>query len=80
VTSPVNGPADYLKLGSHNMHCAMCARKFKAEDLQKNWKGLWVCPADFEPRHPQDFARSVAEKPPGETQYYGPSFVPLPSD
>lgn len=80
MTSPVNGRADYLKLGTHNMQCAMCARKFKADELHKNWKGFWVCSADFEPRHPQDFVRGVVEKPAGETQYYAPSFVALPSD
>lgn len=81
MTQPTSGPADYLKLGTHNMQCAMCARKFKADELLKNWKGLWVCRADFETRHPQDFVKAGRpEQPVGETQYYPPSFVALPSD
>lgn len=75
MSAPPKGRADYLKLGSYNAHCAECGAKFKAEDLQKNWKGFWVCHRDWEPRQPQDFVRGVPETPTPWQQEYGPSFV-----
>lgn len=29
--------------------------------MKKRWDGLWVCPFDFETRHPQDFLRAKKE-------------------
>lgn len=54
---------NWYKHGSWNALCDICSRKRKAEDLRKNWKGLFAC-ADtcWEPRHPQDFIRGVEEK------------------
>ena len=52
--------ADYFKPGSWNALCDRCGRKFKADELQKTWQGYYVCKADFEPRHPQDFVRAPA--------------------
>lgn len=53
----------WYKHGSWNVLCDVCGFKRKAEDVRKNWKGLFVC-ADscWEPRHPQDFLRGVEEK------------------
>ena len=49
-------------LGEWNALCDMCGRRFKASELIKNWKGLMVCPEDWEPRHVLDFFRLPSEK------------------
>jgi hypothetical protein len=30
--------------------------------MKQEWTGLMVCKADWEPRHPQDFARGVKDE------------------
>lgn len=54
-----------LKIGSWNAICDRCGFKFKAEDLKKDWQGLYLCKDDWEPRHPSDFQNEVdyAEDP-----------------
>lgn len=42
--------------------CDICGFRFKSDELKKNYKGLMVCAADFETRHPQEFVRTRAEK------------------
>ena len=42
--------------------CDACGREFKSNELRKRWDGLMVCDGDYEPRHPQDFVRGVADK------------------
>ncbi len=49
-------------LGECNAICDMCGRRFKASELRENWKGLRVCPEDWEPRHAADFFRLPGEK------------------
>ena len=49
-------------LGEWNAICDQCGRRFKASDLRENWRGLRVCPEDWEPRHPADFFRIPGEK------------------
>lgn len=49
-------------LGEWNAICDMCGRRYKASELRKNWKGLMVCPEDWEPRHVLDFFRLPGEK------------------
>lgn len=56
------GPNDYLQEGDWNASCYECGRKFKGSMLKKHWQGYWVCPAHWEPRHPQDFVRSVPDE------------------
>jgi hypothetical protein len=51
----------YLRLGTWNAYCDVCAGKFKADKLKKRWDGFMVCPQDWEVRHPQDFLRAVKE-------------------
>lgn len=46
------------KKGQWNAICDVCGFKKKAEDLRLRWDGFWVCPEDWEPRHPQDFLRT----------------------
>lgn len=55
------GRADYLELGTWNVACAECGRKRKANEVVKNWQGMWKCPEHNEQRHPQDFVRAVPD-------------------
>lgn len=48
--------------GSWNAICDVCAQKYKSSEIRKRWDGLMVCPNDWEPRHPQDFLRSVPDR------------------
>lgn len=43
--------------GNHWVTCDRCGCAIRAKDAKKEWTGLWVCPDDWEPRHPQDFVR-----------------------
>lgn len=61
MTTPGKGRADYLDLGDWNAQCYQCGRKRKASMLKKHWQGYWVCPEHWEPRHPQDFVRSIPD-------------------
>ena len=56
------GKADYLALGDHNAVCYECGMKFKASTMKRHWQGYWVCPRDWESRHPQDFVRGVPDE------------------
>lgn len=51
----MNGPAyvagDYWRI------CDRCGFKYRASQTFRTWDGLYVCSADFETRHPQDFVR-----------------------
>lgn len=55
------GRADYLALGDWNARCYECGAKYKASELLKHWQGYYVCQRCWEPRHPQDFVRSVSD-------------------
>lgn len=55
------GKADYLKLGDWNAECDVCGVKYKASELKRRWDDRYVCPTDFETRHPMDFYRSKPE-------------------
>lgn len=52
------GRADHYVHGDNNTICDRCGRKYKASDLKREWNGLYTCPDDFEPRHPQDLIKS----------------------
>ncbi len=41
----------------YNVICDVCGFKFKNHELKQRWDGKMVCSADFEHRHPQDFAK-----------------------
>lgn len=47
--------------GEWNSICDVCGQKWKSGSMKKRWDGLMVCPHDYEPRHPQDFLRSVPD-------------------
>ena len=68
------GKADYLLLGDWNATCFECGMKFKASTLKKHWQGYWVCAKHWEPRHPQDFVKGVADN------QSAPWVQPMPTD
>ena len=44
-------PGDFWRI------CDRCGFQKRASETFKTWDGLYVCEADFETRHPQDFVR-----------------------
>lgn len=56
-------PQNWLDLGNWNAICDICGLKFKASELQKDWRGLMVDKGCFEQRHPQDFLRVRSDDP-----------------
>ncbi len=52
----------YFLKGSWNVICDRCGEKFKATQLRQEWTGLMVCQGCWEPRHPQDFLRTVPDR------------------
>lgn len=79
MSTPPKGKADYLELGGWNAQCYQCGRKFKASDMLRHWQGYWVCKPHWEPRHPQDFVRGVADNmtPPWTQPMPADVFVPF---
>lgn len=55
------GRADYLELGTNNALCDRCQKKYKANQLKKEWTGWMVCDSCWEPRHPQEFLKGHDE-------------------
>ncbi len=53
---------NWFKSGDHNAICDSCGRKYKASTMQMRWDGLFVCPEDYEVRHPQLSLRVHADK------------------
>lgn len=58
---PTYGPNDYLELGSWNVTCYRCTKKYKASEMMRYWEGYWVCPRCWEPRQPQDYLKPVPD-------------------
>lgn len=48
--------------GAWNAICSLCGRQFKNFELRKHWQGQWRCNRCWEPRHPQDFVRSISQE------------------
>lgn len=48
--------------GDNWMICDLCGAKVRKSLMRERWDNLWVCPADFELRHPQDFVRAKTDK------------------
>jgi poly(3-hydroxybutyrate) depolymerase len=59
--TPPKGQADFYSPGDFNAVCSMCGRKRKASTMEKNWQGLYRCPAHNDQRQPQDFVRGVVD-------------------
>lgn len=53
---------DRLKWGTWNTLCPICGFKFKADQMRKRWDGFMVDAKCWEPRHPQEFLRSVPDE------------------
>ena len=43
--------------------CDSCGFKFYASQLKKRFDGFMVCSKDWESQHPQEFVRSIPERP-----------------
>ncbi len=52
----------YYKKGEYNCVCEVCGFQYKSGEMKERWDGLFVCKPDWEPRHPLDFARNIADK------------------
>jgi hypothetical protein len=67
--------------GEWKVICDICGRDYKASQLQKRWDGFMVCQDDWEPRHPQDFVRGVADfqAPPYTRPESTDQFIPVGS-
>lgn len=51
----------YFRKGDNKSCCPVCGKEYRASEYRKRWDGLWVCPKDYEERHPQDFLRVKAD-------------------
>ena len=43
---------------NHWVSCDSCGFDIRASDIRETWDNRLVCPADWEPRHPQEFVRA----------------------
>lgn len=41
------------KRGDHWMACDLCGIIIRRSKIRRNWKNQYVCPEDFEEKHPQ---------------------------
>ena len=48
--------------GDNWMICDVCGAKHRKSQMRLRWDNLWVCPTDFELRHPQDFVKARTDK------------------
>jgi len=48
--------------GDYWMICDRCGLKYRSSVMNREWNGLWVCPEDFEERHPNDHLGSSREE------------------
>lgn len=53
---------DTSRRGDWKAVCDRCGFDFWASELRKEWTGLYVCSADWEPRHPQEFVKGRADR------------------
>lgn len=52
----------YYAPGDWNAICDGCGFAYKASLLRRDWQGLMMCAADWNPRQPQDFVRATIDK------------------
>ena len=45
----------------YNYTCPRCGFVIKFADAKQDWRGVWVCAKDWEPRHPMDFYRQKSD-------------------
>lgn len=53
--------ADDFREGDHWVISDRTGRRIRASEARKEWTGAIVGPDEYEPRHPQDFVRSLAD-------------------
>jgi hypothetical protein len=53
----------YFKSGCWNAICDRCGFQHKSDELKKEWNGLMVCNACWDPRHPMDFIKVPTDDP-----------------
>jgi hypothetical protein len=58
MTHPRN--AGYIK-GDYWQNCDVCGFNYRRSEMKERWDALWVCPEDWEPRHPQEFLEGVPD-------------------
>ena len=51
-------PHQYIP-GTHWQICDECGRKMRSSQTKLRWDGAIVCPADWEPRHPQELLHAA---------------------
>ena len=51
-------PHQYIP-GDYYQQCDECGRKIRSSISKLRWDGLVVCPADWEPRHPQELLHAA---------------------
>ena len=61
---------------AHWLECSRCGFDMRVQDAKTEWNGLVVCPACYEPRHPQDFVRGVKD----DTSPVGPTRPAAPQE
>ena len=59
-TSPF-GQDSYIP-GDQWMICDTCGSKFRRSEMKRQHDNLWVCKADYDPQHPQEFVRGKTDK------------------
>lgn len=57
----LNQDAGY-RPGEWKAYCDICGLGYYASELKEDFRGLKVCPKDYETRNPQDFVRSKPER------------------
>ena len=50
----------YIK-GDWHMICDRCGFQYRKSQMRETWDHLWVCPEDYEPKHPQLDVRAIAD-------------------
>lgn len=58
----MHGPNPGWRPGDYWMVCDICGFDYRRSQMKQRWDGLWVCGADWEPRHPQDFVKGVPDR------------------
>lgn len=48
--------------GDYWMICDVCGFQYRRSQMRKRWDGAWVCPKDYERRHPQDSVKVRKER------------------
>jgi hypothetical protein len=70
------------KPGQHLAICDLCGLRFLSGKLRKDYRGLMVCKADYEQRHPQESLKAGKDRikvdnprPQGQDRFLQPGEV-----